>query len=393
MSSKAPYQATLVFALARTSMLLYCNIQSFSDKKRYTVGLLRLAVLGQPEVFHDGIRLTFALRKAQALLLYLAVEGGLHPRSKLAALLWPGSESHDARTALRNALTLLRGLLADANASAADHSHLLSERELLGLDPQVPLELDLTVVQQAWKEARRLSTIPPEPQRSSLVAQLQQALSLVRGPFLDGFWLREETAFDEWHEQQQQQWQVRVHLLLDRLSAWQEEGFELEPAKATLTRWLGLDPLAEEASRRLMRVHLAQGDPTAALQVYAILRARLAEELRVKPSAETVALAERMRATQARGGAAPAHSSPTVESRPPGELVAPLVGRAAAFRQLVGRYQQTRQGQPQAVLLVGEAGIGKTRLASEFVAWARAQGADVLSGQSFELGGRLPYQP
>src|SRR5215469_7639687 len=121
-------------------MLLYCNIQSFSDKKRYTVGLLRLAVLGQPEVFHDGIRLTFALRKAQALLFYLAVEGGLHPRSKLAALLWPDSESHDARTALRNALTLLRNLLAD---TAPAHNHMLSEHELLGLDPQAPLELDL----------------------------------------------------------------------------------------------------------------------------------------------------------------------------------------------------------------------------------------------------------
>ena len=72
------------------------------------MGLLHLAVLGPPEVYHDGSCLTFALRKAQALLLYLAVEGGLHPRSKLAAFLWPDSESQDARTALRNALTLLR---------------------------------------------------------------------------------------------------------------------------------------------------------------------------------------------------------------------------------------------------------------------------------------------
>ncbi|TMC88870.1 MAG: hypothetical protein E6J10_02210, partial [Chloroflexi bacterium] len=72
---------------------------------------------------------------------------------------------------------------------------------------------------------------------------------------------------------------------------------------------------------------------------------------------------------------------------------APLVGRAAAFRQLVGSFQQARGGQAQVVLLVGEAGIGKTRLATEFVAWARAQGAQVLSGQAFELGGRLPYQP
>jgi predicted ATPase len=45
------------------------------------------------------------------------------------------------------------------------------------------------------------------------------------------------------------------------------------------------------------------------------------------------------------------------------------------------------------VLVVGEAGIGKTRLVSEFVAWVRAQGTDVLAGQAFEMGGRLPYQP
>jgi predicted ATPase len=59
----------------------------------------------------------------------------------------------------------------------------------------------------------------------------------------------------------------------------------------------------------------------------------------------------------------------------------------------MGSFQQAQQGQPQVVLVVGEAGIGKTRLAEEFVAWARAQGAEVLSGHAFEMGGRLPYQP
>src|SRR3989440_3844524 len=271
------------------------------------MGLLRLAVLGPPQVYHDGRRLTFALRKAEALLLYLAVEGGMHPRSKLAALLWPDSEPHAARTALRNALTLLGRLLADLDPSAPAHSHLLREHELLGLDPHAP--------------------------------------------------------------------------------------YELEPARATLTRWLALDALSEEASRRLMRMDLALGDASAAWQVYATLRAHLAEELRVQPSAETVALADQIRASAAASrGSTPARRA-AVESRPPSELTAPLVGRAAAFSQLVASFQQARRGQPQAVLLVGEAGIGKTRLASEFVAWARAQGAGVLSGQAFEMGGRLPYQP
>src|SRR5881275_3602078 len=146
------------------------------------MSVLRLNVLGPPEIFHDGSRLSFALRKAQALLLYLAVEGGMHPRGKLAALLWPDSEPADARKTLRNAITLLRSLLADASAA---HSHLLAEQDLLGLNPQAPLELDLDVVQQAWHQAQRLSTVPSEPQRAALVTQLQQALSLVRGPFLD----------------------------------------------------------------------------------------------------------------------------------------------------------------------------------------------------------------
>src|SRR5256714_1925494 len=357
------------------------------------MSVLRLNVLGPPEIFHDGSRPSFALRKAQALLLYLAVEGGLHPRGKLAALLWPDSEPQGARTALRNALTLLRRLLADRDPFAPAHSHLLSEHELLGLDAQAPLALDLDIVQQAYHQAQRHSTLPSQEQRAALVTQVQHALALGRGPFLEGCWLREESGFAHGVQQQQQQWQVRLHHLFERLSSWQESGGELELARATLTRWLALDALSEEASRRLMRVDLALGDASAALQVYATLRARLAQELQVKPSAETVALVDQMRASAAASqGSSPARRA-AGESRPPSELTAPLVGRAAAFRQLVGSFQQARGGQPQVVLLVGEAGIGKTRLASEFVAWARAQGAEVLSGHAFEMGGRLPYQP
>src|SRR5256886_4412152 len=355
--------------------------------------LLRLSVLGTPEVFHNGSRLTFPLRKAQALLLYLGVEGGMHSRSKLAALLWPDSEPSDALKGLRNALALLRHLLAGPDSSASPHSHLLSEHELLRLDPHAPLELDLDAVQQAWHQAQRLSSAPSQEQRAALVSQVQHALSLVRGPFLEGFGLREEAPFDEWFQPQQQQWQVRLQLLFDRLSSWQETGGELEQARITLTRWLALDPLQEEAYRRLMRVHLALGDATAALQVYATCRDRLAEELRVKPSAETVSRAEQIRASAvASRGSTPARRA-AVESGPPSDLAAPLVGRAGAFRQLVGSFQQARMGPAQAVLLVGEAGIGKTRLATAFVAWARAQGAQVMVGHALEMGGRLPYQP
>src|SRR5207244_12507928 len=122
---------------------------------------------------------------------------------------------------------------------------------------------------------------------------------------------------------------VRLLLLLDRLSFWQDAAGEQAQAQATLLRWLALDPLAEEAYQRLMRVHLARGDASAALQVYATCRARLAEELQVKPSAETVALAAHIRAN-----AAARSSTATAQRRPSGEFVAPLVGRQASFSQL-----------------------------------------------------------
>src|SRR5260370_8987250 len=219
------------------------------------MSLLRLYVLGPPEVYHDGSRLTFALRKAEALLLYLAVERGMHPRSKLAALLWPDSDPPDARRTLRNALGLLRSLLADSDSAPAQHTHLLSQGDLIGLNPQVPLELDLVVVQQAYTAAQRFSTPPSEPQRAALVTQVQQALALVRGPFLDGFWLREETAFDEWIQKQQQQWQVRVQLPCDRLSSWQGARGGPGPAQATPPPPPAPHPPPEQAPPPLLRGH------------------------------------------------------------------------------------------------------------------------------------------
>src|SRR5207237_5503273 len=108
-----------------------------------------------------------------------------------------------------------------------------------------------------------------------------------------------------------------------------------------------------------MRVDLALGDASAALQVYATCRARLAEDLRVKPSAETIALAQHIRTLTASSPGSPTTHPSLAASEPPGELVAPLVGRASAFRQLVRNFQQVRCGQPRGVRLRGQTGTGR----------------------------------
>src|SRR5207245_7252777 len=106
-----------------------------------------------------------------------------------------------------------------------------------------------------------------------------------------------------------------------------------------------------------------------------------------------VALAKRIRHT------APLRSTEvrrpqTSPEQPPADLLeGPFLGRTAEFGILIERYQRAHAGQPQLVLLQGETGIGKTRLASEFVGWAQAQGADVLAGRALQNGRQLPYQP
>ena len=51
----------------------------------------------------------------------------------------------------------------------------------------------------------------------------------------------------------------------------------------------------------------------------------------------------------------------------PSYLEAPLVGRQEEFGALVSEYQAASMGQTRAVAILGEAGIGKTRLAEEFL--------------------------
>src|SRR6185369_10625713 len=151
-----------------------------------------------------------------------------------------------------------------------------------------------------------------------------------------------------------------------------------------------LDVLNEVAYRRKMRAHFAAGERGQALETYSACRALLAAELHVEPDPTTEALAARIRAQLV----------PDQRPIPPYPLDTPVTfleslfaGRAAEQRALAAAYESAASGQPQVVTLRGEPGIGKTRLANEFLAWASAQGADVLPSGAHESGSRLPFQP
>jgi len=357
------------------------------------MGDLCITLLGPPEVRHADQVLLFSTRKELALLIYLAVEGRIHSRKNLSEQFWPEGDAMHGRAALRITLLHLRHLLGEGT-DVTPVLHLLINRDTLGLDLTSGIELDLHSLHEAWTLAYasdRTALTMPEDARRRLLAQLQHATSLPRGEFLEGFSLRDAPAFDDWVRFQREYWHLHINEIFDRLSHLQFEAGELASAIATVSRWLVLAPLHEDAYQRLMRLHFATGDRVAALHAYDTCRAMLATGMQTEPTSETVALASRMRAVAPpRRKEAP---TPALALSPATFLDGPLLGRTAELSTLIKVYHTARRGQTQVVLLEGEVGIGKTRLATEFLAWTQVEGADVLQGQTFETGGHLPYRP
>ncbi|HEY5005901.1 MAG TPA: hypothetical protein VII61_22260, partial [Ktedonobacteraceae bacterium] len=97
--------------------VLYRTARTFTRDWTYVMlgssnrGTLHFALLGPPQVYHNGQPLTFPSRKALALLLYLAVEEGKHSRKMLSELFWPESDAAHARSALCTTVLELRDVL------------------------------------------------------------------------------------------------------------------------------------------------------------------------------------------------------------------------------------------------------------------------------------------
>ncbi|MBW3634219.1 MAG: AAA family ATPase, partial [Chloroflexi bacterium] len=351
------------------------------------MALLSVAVLGPPDVRHGQRCLTFPTRKTLAILVYVLVEGGFQPRDTLTALFWPDSDEVTGRANLRTTLARLR----EGLEATTEERHLVVDRNVVSFDVASDFELDLQLLQSAYGLARSITSTgrPSGETRQTVVFQLQQATDAWRGEFLEGFSLRDAPDFDEWTSQQREAWRKRMEVVLDRLSLLYADAGSTASAIETADRWVHLNPLEERAYRRLMRLHFTAGDRAAALRAFEACRGMLDKELGVLPDPETSALAERVRiAPRSPQGSHQPRSLP-----PASPLDRPLVGRADEFTKLVELYHAASQGRTQAALLQGEAGIGKTRLATEFLGWAVAHGAEVLQGRAFETGARLPYQP
>ncbi len=267
---------------------------------------LRLQLSAVPQALVGGRAHELALTDA-LLLAWLALEGAT-PRERLAALLWPANSAEASRNALRQRLFRLRRQLgADltqgstqlALAEGVQHD-LAQDQGLLGtlVAPEAP-ELD------AWLRTRR------EAQR----AQSRQS----------------------------------VEARIEALEAAGDAAAALPLALALLEA----DPLSEDAHRRVMRLHYLRGDRAAALQAFDRCEQLLKHEVGAAPSRETLALLATIEQSAPVAGAAVQRGAlPAAVLRPPR-----LVGRDAELATL-----QRGLAGGHVVVVIGEAGMGKSRL-------------------------------
>ena len=270
----------------------------------------RLHLLGRPFLVWNGQEVTTRSQKTLLLLAYLALEGPT-PRERLAAHLW---ESQNARGNLRVELYRLEQVAPGAVVRQAGQ---------LALGP---CWVDVHAFQEKLEQGR-----------------LEEAISLYRGPFLEGIECSLTPEMEEWlaiHRESLQEQKFRV---LTRLAET-----ATEPARAiTLYReLLHEDPLNEAACRGLMRRLGEQGRRQEALKVYRDYARFLEVELGLPPEPETRALAEAI-ATGIRRSPKPRPS---------------LVGRDTELATA-----QRAHAAGLTVFITGEPGIGKSRLIRELV--------------------------
>lgn len=310
---------------------------------------LHLHILGTPRVTTgQGVDLGLPAGKPLALLAMVALESGGVTRNDAAALLWPGSPVDRARASVRQALWTLRKRL-DAEVLAEDADGRIRA------DPQV-LTTDLATLEAAIR-----------------AGDAQSVVDLWRGGPFQGFAIADAPAWNQWASEVHTRWETRAGSFL--------ESHALSVGVADRLRWithaLALRPYRDALRALRVETLLELGWLEEAEEALAEARAELGED-------EEGAFARLDREIRA---------AIRARYRDEEEQGLPLafVGRSGEFAALSDLWRAVRDGHARTANILGAPGMGKTRLAQEFLAVASASDATVVRVRGTAAERQLEY--
>ncbi|ABU60440.1 ATP-binding protein [Roseiflexus castenholzii] len=339
--------------------------------------MLTILLLGPPQILSDGIPVTVSRRRARALVYYLAAQDKPVHRERLIDLFWHDHDHAAARQLLRTTLHSVRRVLGSAVEG----------------DEEVTLALDADV------DYRALVTAVTAPIGNESI--LSAALERYRDDLLTGFTLPDAPLFADWLEAERERARLLAMRGYTHLARIAEMRGDLAAALTALDRALTFDPLQEDLQREIMRLHYLSGDRVGAIRRYENLRDLLDAELGVPPMRETRELYDAIvtdrlldsASTQYRSLESERYKQRNVSSnRPPPARhtlpsLLPFIGRSAEMEAI------EMVGAGRLMLIEGETGIGKTRLAFEALERHTARGGLTLIAAARELEQGLPYRP
>lgn len=361
--------------------------------------MLQIGVLGPLSICQDnGEILVFESSKARALLVYLAVESDrLHSREMLASMFWPDRPDSASLANLRHVLTSLRSTLGERliDEDGPKNSVFHFSSNTIQFNSSSSVQIDLKEFEN------NLAAANQEKDLQKRINYMQTAVSLCRGSFMEGFSIKGSPEFEDWLLLIREGISLKLQTALQNLANMHVAAGQWQEALEMLRQLLHLDPWNEAVHRSIMLILAAQDQRSAALAQYERCRKLLLSELGVKPEDETVKLYEQIRAglytgqgiKDKYGKSIRAREAPHTTDKP---FPSNFVGRVSELAQLQQLFNLALGGQGQIVFITGEAGIGKTSLAVEFIHQQMAQQGDLLiaAGRcNAIIGHEDPYLP
>jgi LuxR family maltose regulon positive regulatory protein len=247
------------------------------------MAVVRLNWLGPPVVELDGHPLRLEMRKTLALLAYLSFCSQSPTRETLAALFWPEYDHRHAASNLRRNLSSL--------SKSLPFDLIEADREGIGLKRGAGLTVDVDDFHKQLTRAKHHSH-PPDAACLKCINNMEEAVALYRGDFLEGFNLKGCPEFDEWQFFQRESLRSECANALQKVAAYYQQNVEWEKAIAHARSWLALDRLNEPAQRALIDLYNQSGQRNMALRQYDEYSRELKEQLGQSPEPETTMLVQ-----------------------------------------------------------------------------------------------------